>query len=306
MEPSTKKALEVCSREKIDAIVASHDPLATLEIASELSSKSKIPWIADLRDSWNVQTLSSPRKQKIIARCEKEFCNKANAVITVSNEIAQNMKKMISKDIHVVSNGFDKVEVNPRLNGESNKFTILYAGSFAKSRQDPSLLFRALNKCVSLGKIPRDSLEVCFLGACIESFPHNHLKELGSVFMRFEKRIIRKDALAYMRNSSLLWVIPHPHERGVLTGKIFDYLAAGRPIVAVPCDNGEIKRLLNETQAGYSLSREEDIVEKICELFELWKKDKKFTVNFNQSEINKHSREEKTRQLSEILNKIVN
>ena len=150
-----KKALEVCSREKIDAIVASHDPLATLEIASELSSKSKIPWIADLRDSWNVQTLSSPRKQKIIARCEKEFCNKANAVITVSNEIAQNMKKMISKDIHVVSNGFDKVEVNPRLNGESNKFTILYAGSFAKSRQDPSLLFRALNKCVSLGDTKR-------------------------------------------------------------------------------------------------------------------------------------------------------
>ena len=83
-----------------------------------------------------------------------------------------------------------------------------------------------------------------------------------------------------------------PTRKGCLTGKIFDYLAAGRPIVAVPCDNGEIKRLLNETQAGYSLSREEDIVEKICELFELWKKDKKFTVNFNQSEINKHSREE--------------
>ena len=63
VEPSTKKkALEVCSREKIDAIVASHDPLATLEIASELSSKFKIPWIADLRDSWNVQTLSSTSK----------------------------------------------------------------------------------------------------------------------------------------------------------------------------------------------------------------------------------------------------
>ena len=73
---------------------------------------------------------------------------------------------------------------------------------------------------------------------------------------------------------SLLWVIPHPHERGVLTGKIFDYLAAGRPIVAVPCDNGEIKRLLNETQAGYSLSREEDIVEKYVSFLSYGKKTK--------------------------------
>ncbi len=301
-----KKALELCSKEQIDAIVASHDPLATLQIALELSSKFKIPWIADLRDSWNVQTLSSPRKQRIIAHYEKEFCNRANAVVTVSDEIAQVMKKKISKDIRVVSNGFDKIEKTPFMNIKPNIFTILYAGSYAKNQKDPRLFFRALNHCVSEGKIPRDNIELCFLGPSIESFYPDHLKELGSVVVRFKKRIIRKKALAYMENSSLLWVISHPHEKGVLTGKIFDYLAAGRPIIAAPCDNGEIKKLLEQTQSGFSFSKEEDIVEKLCELFALWKKDKEFSVNFNQSEINKHSRVEKTREFSKILNEVVN
>ena len=58
-----KKAIELCSMNKFDAIIASHDPLATLSIGRELSKQFKVPWIADLRDSWNVQTLSSPRKQ---------------------------------------------------------------------------------------------------------------------------------------------------------------------------------------------------------------------------------------------------
>ena len=79
-----------------------------------------------------------------------------------------------------------------------NIFTILYAGSYAKNQKDPRLFFRALNHCVSEGKIPRDNIELCFLGPSIESFYPDHLKELGSVVVRFKKRIIRDTYLMIM------------------------------------------------------------------------------------------------------------
>ena len=136
------KAIELCSTGRFDAIVASHDPLATLKIAQALSREFRIPWVADLRDSWNVQTLSSPRKQKLIASCELKLCKDADSVVTVSGEIATRLESLTSKKIHIIENGFDKIE---NLNNQESKklrgvFSIIYAGNLAPCRNPVPLL----------------------------------------------------------------------------------------------------------------------------------------------------------------------
>lgn len=299
------KASKLCDAEKFDAILASHDPLATLSIAKELSTKFNIPWIADLRDSWNVQTLSSPRKQKLIASQELKLCKDAHQVVTVSGEIASRLESLISKKVHVVENGFDELTDQSTHNRKDDIFSILYGGSIAVSRQDPLPLLKALKQCIEDDKIRRDSFELRFLGSPKDSIPKQYFKQFEVVPICFLPRVSRKEALRQMNDSSLLWVIPHPHEKGVLTGKIFDYLSTGRPIIAVPDDKGEINQLLNQTKAGYNLSDHNMIMATILKFYESWKEDKNFKLNTDKSVVLSHSRKNKTEKLAQILNSIV-
>jgi glycosyltransferase involved in cell wall biosynthesis len=295
------KAFELCESNSFDAIVATHDPLATLSIASELSSYFGIPWVADIRDSWNVQKLSSPIKQKIIARQERRLAELANEVVSVSQGISDELSQILGREIHTISNGFDPSEVPPLGNANNDVFRILYAGSLNHNRQNPLPLFEAIHKCVSDGRVPGESIELCFLGSSPDTVGHFGLQKFEKVRFSFQDRVPRETAMSRIRNASVLWVLAHPNEKGVLTGKIFDYLSSGRPILAAPSDDGEIKRLLESTKTGVSLSAPDEIALQLAKWFEEWKKDTQFKLDYDESEIRKHSRERKTQELVEVL-----
>ena len=69
------KAFELNDRQKFDAIWATYNPLATLMLAAELSSEYSTPWVADLRDSWNVQKIGPKHKRQRIADMSKSSAN---------------------------------------------------------------------------------------------------------------------------------------------------------------------------------------------------------------------------------------
>ena len=82
---------------------------------------------------------------------------------------------------------------------------------------------------------------------------------------------------------------------------MFDYLSSGRPILAIPDDSGEIKQLIESTKTGVSLSEPDKISAKITQWFGEWSKDKGFKLDYDESEILKHSRERKTEELVGVL-----
>ena len=250
--------------------------------------------------------LKFSKKAKLIASYELKLCKDADSVVTVSGEISTRLESLTSQTIHVVQNGFDKIKnlVNQQSKKRRSVFSITYAGNLAPRRQNPVPLLQALKKCIDEKKIPKDLLELHFLCVSKSSISHERLKEFSNVPIRFSLRVPRNDSIRQMCESSLLWVIPHPHEKGVLTGKIFDYLSTGRPIIAVPDDKGEINQLLKKTRAGYSLSDHNAIMAKILEFYESWKDDQSFKLDTNQSEIMSHSRKNKTEKLAEVLNSL--
>ena len=295
-----RKAFELCEKNSFDAIIATHDPLATLSIASELSRCFGTPWIADIRDSWNVQKLSSPRKQKLISKHERMLSSLANKVVSVSDGISDELGRILGKKIHTVSNGYDIDEVPLVQNREEGVFTILYAGNLSHSR-NPRPLFEAIEKCIAKGLIPKKSIKVCFLGSSEKFVEHFDLHRFKTVSFSCEERVSRIKALSRIRSASVLLVLSHPNEKGVLTGKVFDYLNSRRPILAVPDDSGEIQRLLNLSKSGVSLTNPNEIALQLAKWFEEWKKDTQFKLDYDESEIRKHSRERKTEELVEVL-----
>jgi glycosyltransferase involved in cell wall biosynthesis len=293
---------KLCCTRKIDAIFATHDPLSALSVASLLSAEFNIPWVADLRDSWNVQVISSPLKQKLIEYHEKKLCLEANSVVTVCEKIAQKLQKDFGKKVHFIGNGFDELDASRNENQIDEKFRILYAGSFSSERQNPSVLVQAINNCISVGRIPAKTIEICFLGLSRDSLPDDLWQELDQISVKVKERVPRREALLEMQLSSLLWVIPHTQDKGVLTGKIFDYLSTGRVIICVPDDCGEINRLIEKTKIGFSSSNPCVIAEEICRYYDMWCADKNFITKLNLKELSKHSRLKKTEELSNLLN----
>jgi len=105
------------------------------------------------------------------------------------------------------------------------------------------------------------------------------------------------------RAAAALVSFTHPNTSGTLTGKIFDYLAAGRPIIAIPEDHGAISDLLRATGAGVSLSDPETIAQTLTKWYASWKRDPNFTLFANTDAIAKYSRKEQAKKLGVLLTK---
>ena len=299
-----QRAIELCAANSFKAILATHDPLPTLSLASELSSRFGIPWVADLRDSWNMHKLSSPRKQRLIASHEKRLAGMANEVVSVSGEMSDELARILNRPVQTISNGFDAFSSSETEKPCSEIFSILYAGNVTLRRQDPMGLLQAVQKCVSEGRIPAELIQVNFLGASPDALRSLDRKKINDVPICFEPRVTRRQALDRMASSTILWVLAHKGEKGVMTGKVFDYLGSGRPILSAPDDGGEINGLLHRTKAGFSLTDPNEIAWKLEKWFGQWQENRFFQLNVNQNEVLKHSRERKTEELVRVLDSL--
>lgn len=289
---------------RFDAIWATSDPLTPLTLALETSRQTGIPWAADIRDCLNVQPFGSWYKRPFFRRQERRLCRLADAVITVSGGLAEALSNMTGQPVSIIPNGFDPSLLPSEPLPPTSVFTILYAGTLVVGRQDPKPLFRALELCIERGHLPREGVEMLFLGSKPESVKQALNGMPDSLPVRVLPRLPHRAALAFQTRASILLLLAHTAERGVMTGKVFDYLAAGRPILAVPDDHHTTSRLLKTTGAGVALTEMESIAGQLREWYARWRSDPAFTLLRNESEINRYSRAVQTGELARILDEL--
>lgn len=102
----------------------------------------------------------------------------------------------------------------------------------------------------------------------------------------------------------LLLTWNHPDEKGVYTGKLFDYLAAQRPVLAMGIPGSVIEELLDETQSGLYVSSIEELKSAILSYYQEYKLTGKVTYKGNPVEIEKYSHREMARKFAEVLDSI--
>lgn len=287
-----------------DVVWATSDPLTPLALASEASRRARIPWVADIRDCLNVQAFGSWYKRPFFRRQERRLCRQADSVVTVSEGLAEALRALTGRAINVIPNGFDPSLLPAEKLPPARLFTILYAGTLVLGRQDPVPLARALEICFQRGLIPRDQTELLFLGTNQQSVR----RTLGALFESIPVRVLpqvnHRAALALQSQASVLLLLAHAAERGIMTGKVFDYLAAGRPILAVPDDRDTTARLLRTTGAGVALTDVESIVRQLSAWYRLWRSNPFFTTQRREEEISVFSRFRQTGQLASLLNQV--
>jgi len=295
---------QIVKSRKIDAIWATSFPGLTYKIADYLSRKYSIPWVADFRDLPD-QSYNN-KNTKYVVEQEIDTCCSAKALIAVTEELTEKLKARHKVPAYTIFNGFDPEEYETSKTNRKydDRFTINHFGYIYKFR-DPSPLFVAIDTLSQKNKIDLNNISVNFYGG-----NPKFLKRIAKAYhctsqVHSIDRRPYPEMLKCQKTSQILLVLAPPQQGGAIPGKLYSYLASHRPILNIPGDGAGTDRIIQQTKAGVSLSKPEEIAAWLEKAYNSWKQTG--TVEFcgDKCEIQKYSRKTQAGQLAEILNKII-
>jgi len=309
-EPAIKAASKSLESETINAIISSSSPVTCHLIAKELTCKYKLPWIADLRDLWSLNHAYpyGPLRHGLDRRLELKTLSSADVLVTVTPSDSEKMKKLHEKEVvYTITNGFDPDNMSKGKVDLTSKFTITYTGQIYKGKQDPSKLLVALRDLIYDGTMNPDDVEVRFYGTEYRSLTED-IKEydLSNIIKTYGK-VPRQISFEKQRESQMLLFLNWEDqlEKGVYSLKIFEYLAAQRPIIATGGFGGDVvEKLIEETKAGVYCKDVENIRIALSEMYSEYKHKGKTRYNGDIEKINKYSYREMARKFAEILDRV--
>lgn len=308
VKPSVTFLEKYLKENNINTIVTSGPPHSLHLIG--LGLKNKIPnlkWIADFRDPWTEisyykhlkLTKSSDKKHR---QLESAVFKNADITLATSYTDAENFRKAGANAV-CITNGFDESDSDEKVKGQKaeNKFTLSYIGVLEQLR-NPENLWKALDELIIENTDFAANFSLKFVGRIDDKILQtiensklkNHILNLG--YLSHGK------AVEEMQNSDLLLITNFPNEssKGIIPGKIFEYLASGKQIISFGPDKADVAKILEETQAGkhFNYQDTETVKKFILEKFELWKNG---SLLENTQHIEQFSRRNLTRQLTEVL-----
>ena len=261
-------ALRWVRRHGADLIYTSSPPVSAHLLGGLLKAQTGLPWIADFRDAWlydplDPVLLERPFRRELERRLEERVLTEADAVIAATRTTADDFVgryPAAAPKVRVITNGFDPADEEPPPDeaGPQNapvpgRLILVHTGSFAYSHPLRSIapLERALRRLVDTEPVWCDRLELVLVGELspAEQAAVAALAELGVV--RLTGAVDRATALAFQRRADVLLLVDHPRPwpASNAPGKLFEYLAAGQPILAL-CGEGEVRRTVDELGAG--------------------------------------------------------
>jgi glycosyltransferase involved in cell wall biosynthesis len=251
-----KKASEIIETRKIDRVITTSPPHSTQLIGLNLKKKYPgIRWIADLRDPWTdiyyyEKFYPTFLSRRIDSAYERRVLISADKIITVGKSLKELFSSKIpgiEEKIEVISNGYDEEDFSSLIASKPDAFTITYVGTLSGSYPINGLL-KALKSLSEEGI----NFRLRFTG--VVSPEHKELisSATGGSGIEFIPYSGHLTAIRNMLDASvLLLIIPdHFSSRSIITGKLFEYLASGKPVICLGPVDGDAANILEETGHG--------------------------------------------------------
>ena len=263
VKPSVRYLKEYLKEHPVDAIISTGPPHSMHLIAMKLKAATGLPWIADFRDPWTEidfydelhLTPWADRKQH---RLERQVLTKADKIVTIGWDCAKGLGRLGNRNVKVIQNGFDwDFDPNEEKTPLTSDFTLTHLGVVGPARNAP-VLWQALqelkNEVEGFGK----ALKIRFVGQVDQTVIDNlkicNLSENAEFIAH-----VPHDEVKQLQESSqvlLLLINNTPNAKGIVTGKLYEYLASLRPILAIGPEDGDAARILEEAQAGTTVDFE--------------------------------------------------
>ncbi len=308
IKPSSKFLIKYLKDNPVDAIVSTGPPHSMHLIALNIHKKLNIPWLADFRDPWTGidfyhQLKLSSFADRLHHKLEKKVLESATAITVVSKDMASEFNQIVSRDYKLVTNGYDEEDISPLPADQLDlKFSISHVGSINASR-NPVGLWKVLSEMIANNPYFAGYLQIKLVGkvdiAVLKSLENNGLTPYLSLIEYMPHREVMHEI---QKSQVLLLLINNtPNAKGILTGKIFEYLGSGRPILSIGPEDGDAAAILKDSNAGQTAGyqNETGMNHILADYFN------KFTekrLESNTGNRLKYSRKELTGEIARILN----
>jgi len=310
VRPSVKALRKYLKAHPVDVMVTTGPPHSVHLIGQQLHKELGIPWIPDFRDPWTAMyylrylPMTSCTWKKI-QKQEQAVLDQCSTVLACTPLVQEELQACTGTPVACITNGFDEQDfTGPALSTGNNAFTITHTGLFAADG-NPLGLWRVLGQMAAqdaafkqalqlrlVGKVDREVLEAISAaglnGQLVALGPSNHAT-----------------AVQEQRSASVL-LLPlrnDPLYRPILPGKLFEYLAARRPILGIGQKDGAMARVLTQTQAGITADwTDDDTIRRF--LTTAWQQHCAGGVPATSGDIGQYSRRSTAHQLALLLDKV--
>lgn len=245
--PAVRLGQDLIAQHRPDLLFSSSPPETAHLIARRLHRASGLPWVADLRDGWlfeppNPAVRQASWRRWWEGRMERDVIEQASAVIAAAEPITADLLLRYPRaagKVATLSNGYDEAEFTglQRLRRHDGLFLLVYTGSLAASRSGTSAdaFFHALH--LHRQQHPTTHLRVRMVGN-ISTAEQAAVHTLGlGDLVEFLPPVSRRQAHQFQLDADGLLIITAPGQRSVATLKLFEYIRAGAPILALAHDN---------------------------------------------------------------------
>ena len=273
-----------------------------------------VKWFVDVRDFHYVEHFQHLKgiKGYLNKSIERKVFKKANSLIFISNamrDVYATYYKDLSAKMKVVYNGFDLEDFeNFNIDVINNeKLHIFYAGSFYGGARSPLPLFRILDIVFEDDLISPDRVQVNIAGTLEPELRVQIDQFKSSECLNFMGKLERSKALEMLTKSTLLWLIVTKnitHYTGVPL-KMYEYMAARRPIINFAPNKSESSAIITENKLGWNFDEDEDSMNTMVMRFQ------EIITSFNNNTLSgslsdqilkKYSRKDQTSQIEKLFN----
>ena len=306
---------KIIIKENIDVLFSTSPSFTSLLIGSLLKNKTKKPLVVDFRDPWLTNSfIEYPTKlhRYIEKKMEKYVLMQADYITVASDLIKDDLIKrypFVKSKIETITNGFDPDDFkNSYISKKPRKFRITYTGSLY-GHLTAKTFFHTLKDLISKNEELKKNIEVIFAG--------NYGKETEKLVreLKLEKNVKLKGYLPHrkcinlLKNSDvllLLITILGSKGKEILTGKIFEYIASKKPIIAIVPEDGLASKLIQSLNIGVIIPpRNSDLIKSsILDFYQKWKAKELFESTINSNKLLKYDSKFLTQRLVNIFKNI--
>jgi len=305
IKPSVRYLTEYLKNNKVDVIISTGPPHSLHLIAMQLKQNTGVKWIADFRDPmanlfYNDTLLLTNKSKEKLQQLETSILQSADKVITVSTNLQRDFQRYC-KDVFVIPNGFDDELTTIENLQIDTKFTISHIG-LLPSQSNPIILWKVLNKLIQENKQFKQDFQLKLIGNVSDKVVES-ISEFGlNNHVKFVEYVPHSKAIKFQKQSQvLLLLIPQVDgAKGIVTGKIFEYLTSKRPILALAPKDGDVASILKNTNTGVAINFD-DAIQLKSTILDFYKKYQEDKLNVHGVGIQQYHRKNLTEKLAQLI-----
>lgn len=311
MEPAIEAGLRLVAAHRPDVILATGPPFETLKAGWTLSRKTGVPFVADFRDPWTYGVLwhpSNDRRAAVERDWEARVVRDAAAVLVVTPSMQRTMKETYPRSadkVELVMNGYEDAGIASDSTPPEDRFIVSYIGSVMERRL-PAVLFEGLRRLRASHPDAAADVRLHLIGPNYDAAsPTDRLRNEGLADMaEWLGPVSHERSRELMRASHVLLHIESTATYAV-SGKLFEYLAAKRPILGMTPPGSDDEWFLNQSGGGSNagLTDPDRIAAVIYEHWSAWKRGN-LAVAVDDAWLKQFHRREQTRKLARLLDKV--